>query len=82
MAGHHQNERHYGTGTNTQEKGSNQNAASPSHIGESFHNPYTFIPFPDKVDRYLPTALTADELPHEKHRRSVYWIWKLKPFLP
>jgi len=55
---------------NTQEKGSNQNAASPGHIGEAFHNPYTFIPFPDKVERYLPTAYTADEHPDDRHRRS------------
>ena len=53
-----------------QEKGSNANAAPASVIGEPFHNPYTFIPFPKNVDRYLPTPLSADERPHEQHRRS------------
>jgi len=55
---------------NLQENGSNRDAVSAGCIGESFHNPYTFIPFPDKVNRYLPTALTADEHPDERHRRS------------
>jgi len=55
---------------NTQEGGNNRNAASASLIGESFHNPYTFIPFPQSVKRYLPTAITADELPTERFRKS------------
>lgn len=50
--------------------GSNRNAAPASTIGESFHNPYTFIPFPDRVERHLPTAITADELSFERHRKS------------
>lgn len=58
MAGYNNN---YGRGRNTQEKGSNTNAASASNIGEPFNNPYTFIPFPDDINRYIPTALTADE---------------------
>jgi len=68
MAGNYTNNR--GPGGNTQEKGSNQKAAQANSIGESFHNPYTFIPFPGNVNRYLPTALTADEHPDERHRRS------------
>ncbi len=54
----------------TQEKGSNKDAASPKILGEPFHNPYTFIPFPKQVDRNLPTPLTADERPSELHRTS------------
>ncbi len=55
----------------TQEKGSNRHAASPDIIGEPFHNPYTFIPFPDqRVNRNPPTPLTADERPSEQHRTS------------
>jgi len=74
MAGYHT--------SNTQEKGSNQRAASASHIGESFHNPYTFIPFPDKVDRYLPTAITADELQDERHRQSGVLELEIKTISP
>lgn len=61
--------RQHGHG-NTQEKGSNRNAAPAGIIGEPFHNPYTFIPFPDQVARNLPTALTADELPTQLGRKS------------
>ena len=60
----------YGKGQNSQEKGSNRNAASATMIGESFHNPYTFIPFPGKVQRKPPTTLTADEHPDKCHRLS------------
>ena len=67
---------------NTQEKGSNQRAASASHIGEAFHNPYTFIPFPDKVNRYLPTAITADELKDERHRLSGVLELEIKTISP
>lgn len=50
---------------------SNINAMDASILGEPFHNPYTFIPFPESVDdRFAPTALTADEIPDEQHRRS------------
>ncbi len=56
-------------GVNHQEKGSNKNAASTSKIGESFHNPYTFIPFPDEVERFRPTALTIDEDSEQKDYR-------------
>ncbi|MEA1966978.1 MAG: hypothetical protein U9N77_01980, partial [Thermodesulfobacteriota bacterium] len=76
------NKKNYGRGSNTQEKGSNRNAVSASHIGESFHNPYTFIPFPDKVKRYLPTALTADEHPDEQHRRSGILDLEVKTLSP
>jgi len=50
---------------NTQEKGSNANAASADVIGSPFHNPYTFIPFPAKDQaprRQKPTPLTIDEI--------------------
>lgn len=55
---------------NKQEKGSNQNAANAKLIGEAFHNPYTFIAFPEDVVRFQPTTLTADELEGEEHRIS------------
>jgi len=55
---------------NTHEKGSNANAVPASLIGEPFHNPYTFIPFPQEVERYLATPLTADERPDEQHLRK------------
>ena len=38
----------------------------PSPIGSPFYNPYTFIPFPTKVERGAATFLTADEV--EKDR--------------
>lgn len=53
-----------------QEKGSNANAAPASAIGEPFHNPYTFIPFPDAVERYAPTPLSIDEGPEDRDRKS------------
>jgi len=54
----------------SQEKGSNKDAAHAAVLGNAFHNPYTFIPFPQKVERSFPTALSADELPGELHRKS------------
>jgi len=72
----------YGKGQKSQEKGSNRNAALAVMIGESFHNPYTFIPFPDKVERYLPTALTADEHPDERHRCSGVLNLEIKTLSP
>lgn len=46
-----------------QEAGNNQNAADPSVLGLPFHNPYTFIPFPDKeAFRDVPFPLTIDEV--------------------
>ncbi|MFA5906328.1 MAG: hypothetical protein WC836_20545 [Desulfobacula sp.] len=71
-----------GQGLDTQEKGSNKNAASASPIGEPFHNPYTFIPFPDNVERYLPTALTVDEHPDERHRQSGVLDLEIKTLSP
>lgn len=68
MAGHHKQP--YGHGGKAQEKGSNRNAASACTIGAPFHNPYTFIPFPETVKRFLPTPMTADEHPDEKKRKS------------
>jgi hypothetical protein len=56
--------------TGAQEKGSNKHAAAANIIGEPFHNPYTFIPFPDHVVRHLPTPMTADERPSELDRKS------------
>lgn len=67
---------------NTQEKGSNRNAASPEKIGEPFHNPYTFIPFPKKVNRFFPTPLTADELPDERDRKSAILELEIKTLSP
>ncbi len=67
---------------NTQEKGSNGNAASPDKIGEPFHNPYTFIPFPEKVKRFFPTPLTADEFVNERHRKSGVLELEIKTLSP
>jgi hypothetical protein len=66
----------------SQEKGSNKNAAPASHIGEAFHNPYTFIPFPKQVERFIPTALTADESPEEKHRKTGVLDLEIKSLAP
>ncbi|MFU8769882.1 MAG: hypothetical protein ACNA7H_09115, partial [Desulfotignum sp.] len=68
--------------TDSQEKGSNKNAAPASHIGGAFHNPYTFIPFPKQVERFVPTALTADESPEEKHRKSGVLDLEIKTLSP
>lgn len=47
----------------TQAKGDNQNAADPSCIGEPFHNPYTFLPFPkNPPPRHKPTPMSIDEI--------------------
>ena len=41
----------------------------PSVLGEPFHNPYTFIPFPEKApSRRKPTPLSIDELPDGRDR--------------
>ena len=43
--------------------GSNQTAANPDVYGEPFHNPYTFIPFPNHApERHEPTPLSMDEI--------------------
>ncbi len=45
--------------------------ADPSVLGHPFHNPYTFIPFPDAKHapkRISPTLLSVDETPEGKHR--------------
>ena len=76
------NNMNYGKKGNHQEKGSNRSAASPEQIGESFHNPYTFIPFPEKVERYFPTPLTADELPNGQHRKSGVLELEIKTLSP
>lgn len=55
---------------NTQEKGSNNDAVHAKKIGAAFHNPYTFIPFPEKVKRLNPVPLTIDEHPDELDRIS------------
>ncbi len=50
----------------SQENASNQHAASAEILGEAFHNPYTFIPFPSRVDRIAPpTPLTIDDDPEQ-----------------
>ncbi len=47
----------------------NAAAASPEVFGAPFHNPYTFLPFPDRPPtRRAPTPLTIDE--REPERRS------------
>ncbi len=44
------------------EKAVNRTAASAGTLGNSFHNPYTFIPFPQNPPkRGFPTPLTIDE---------------------
>ena len=53
-----------------QEKGNNQQAANADALGQPFHNPYTFIPFPKRVPRDPPTPLTIDDDPAEKD----YWL--------
>ncbi len=68
MAGYHKHPK--SRAGSAQEKGSNRNAAPAVCIGEPFHNPYTFIPFPESVKRFLPTPLTIDEHPDERHRKS------------
>jgi hypothetical protein len=43
--------------------------ASPHVLGLPFHNPYTFLPFPDQpVARGEITPQTADESPDQRHR--------------
>jgi hypothetical protein len=40
----------------------NASGADPSVLGEPFHNPYTFIPFPSEApERTAPTPITIDE---------------------
>jgi hypothetical protein len=53
---------------NEQQRGRNRNAASSKIIGEGFHNPYTFIPFPEKPlqPKYKYTPLTIDETEPER----------------
>lgn len=41
-------------------------AASPSLLGQPFHNPYTFIPFGSSPKRSLPTPLTKDEVERDR----------------
>jgi hypothetical protein len=71
--------------THSQEKGNNKNAASASHIGEAFNNPYTFIPFPKQVNRFASTALTADESnesPEDKKRKTGVLDLEIKTLSP
>ncbi len=45
--------------------------AGPEVLELPFHNPYTFIPFPESAPAHRkPTLLTADELKNETHRLS------------
>ncbi len=52
----------------TKQDTNNAGAESPKVLGEDFHNPYTFIPFPDanwfsdRRSRRTPTPLTMDEV--------------------
>ncbi len=51
--------------------GRNASAADPACLGEPFHNPYTFLPFPTEPPRRgAPTPLTVDELPHGRDRKT------------
>lgn len=53
---------HHGPG-HSQARGDNQGAADPSLFGAPFHNPYTFLPFPQQPPkRRRPTPLTIDEV--------------------
>lgn len=52
----------------------------PSPIGSPFYNPYTFIPFPTKVERDVATFLTADEV--EKDRFTGVLNLKVKTLSP
>ena len=58
-------ERHYmgKTAGRAPDKTSHADAAPAESIGSSFHNPYTFIPFPkNPPERQKPTPLTIDEI--------------------
>lgn len=49
------------------QRADNTSAGEPAVLGEAFHNPYTFIPFPAQAPhRHAPTPLTIDEI--EKDR--------------
>lgn len=49
------------------QRADNANAADPANLGEPFHNPYTFIPFPQTPPRRTkPTPISIDE--HETSR--------------
>lgn len=52
----------------------------PSPIGSPFYNPYTFIPFPTKVERGAATFLTADEV--KKDRFTGVLNLKIKTLSP
>jgi hypothetical protein len=58
---------HHGHGQ-PQARADNQGAADPSVFGSLFHNPYTFLPFPQQEPkRRRPTPLTIDELERDRH---------------
>jgi|GEM_PF-1210659 len=64
-AGAYQSRQH----TSQPQRADNINAAEPDILGEPFHNPYTFIPFPQKApNRHTPTPLSIDELEGERER--------------
>ncbi|MBU4485746.1 MAG: hypothetical protein KKD38_02345, partial [Candidatus Delongbacteria bacterium] len=53
--------------SNSQSKGQNSTAAEPSCIGESFTNPYHFIPFPKSAPkRSEPTSWSVDEIDKDR----------------
>ncbi|MCC5848933.1 MAG: hypothetical protein JJU29_12675 [Verrucomicrobia bacterium] len=55
----------------------------PSVLGEPFHNPYTFVPFPQEPPhRRKPTPLSMDELPEERSRFTGVLDLELKLLSP
>lgn len=53
----------------TPQRGDNEGGAEASCLGEPFHNPYTFVPFPDpakKARRGPPTPLSIDEVESDR----------------
>ena len=80
--GNNYNHNHNRRYSNSQEKGSNQGAAPASKIGEPFYNPYTFIPFPNEVERRFPTPLTIDERSEERGRKTGVLELEIKTLSP
>ena len=56
------NRPHAGGNALTRADTNNAGAALPKVLGLPFHNPYTFIRFPENVKRGAPTLLTVDEV--------------------
>lgn len=55
----------------------------PSVLGHTFHNPYTFLPFPKPPPRRdAPTPLTVDENPEESKRVTGFLDLEIKLLSP